>query len=166
MDKRSAKTILKIYRGFSLVLKEKDFDKANVRDIIKASKISPTGFYAHFKSKEDVLQGLLAKLFLTVKIRGGFDLNSHLSLLFFRVQGDLDVWQGIVSLKENENALRLALLPWCRSFLPKGKEEAGVKLASELLSASLLYFIRHPEEKSPEQLSKILQTPLTTLLSA
>lgn len=136
----------------------------NVRDIIKAGGISPTGFYSHFKTKNDVLQGLLAKLFLTVKIRGEFNLEEHLSLLFFRVQNDIDIWKGVVKLDENAAFLRDSLLPWCKSFLPDSKDRARTKLSCELLSAGILQFMTHPEENTPKKMAALLNEPLSYLL--
>ncbi len=166
MDKRSSKTILKIYCGFSACLAEKSFRDMNVRDIIKASNISPTGFYSHFKTKSDVLQGLLAKLFLTVKIRGEFDLEEHLSLLFFRIQGDVEIWKGVVKLDENAAYLRYSLLPWCKSFLPGSKDRTSVKLSCELLSAGILQFMRYPDENTPKKMATMLNEPLSQLLES
>ncbi len=136
----------------------------NVRDIIKAGNISPTGFYSHFRTKNDVLQGLLAKLFLTVKIRGEFNLEEHLSLLFFRVQSDIDIWKGVVKLDENAAFLRYSLHPWCKSFLPRHEDRTRVKLSCELLSAGILQFMRHPEENSPKKMATMLSEPLSHLL--
>lgn len=164
MDKRSSKTILKIYSGFSACLKEKPFRTMNVRDIIKAGNISPTGFYSHFRTKNDVLQGLMAKLFLTVKIRGEFNLEEHLSLLFFRVQGDIDIWKDVVKLDENAAFLRYSLFPWCKSFLPGHEDRTRVKLSCELLSAGILQFMRRPEENSPQKMATILKGSLSHLL--
>ena len=164
MDKRSSKTILKIYCGFSLCLADKPFEDMNVRDIIKAGGISPTGFYSHFKTKNDVLQGLLAKLFLTVKIRGEFNLEEHLSLLFFRIQGDINLWKDIVKLDENAAYLRYSLLPWCKSFLPENKDRTRVKLSCELLSAGILQFMRYPEDNSPKKMAAMLNESLSQLL--
>ena len=164
MDKRSSKTILKIYSGFSACLAEKPFRTMNARDIIKAGGISPTGFYSHFRTKNDVLQGLLAKLFLTVKIRGEFNLEEHLSLLFFRVQSDIDIWKGVVKLDENAAYLRYSLLPWCKSFLPDHEDRTRVKLACELLSAGILQFMRYSEENTPKKMAAILNESLSQLL--
>ncbi len=166
MDKRSSKTILKIYQGFSLCLAEKRFEDVNVRDIIKASSVSTTGFYAHFKSKEDVLQGLAAKLFLAVKVRGGIDLESRLSLLFFRAQTDSSIWCNVAALESNASYLRNFLFPWCKSFLGQGKDKTSSKLSAELLVSALLLFMASSESKSPEELSKSLVGPLSLLLGA
>lgn len=164
MDKRSSKTIRKIYYGFSACLAEKTFKSANVRDIIKASGVSPTGFYSHFKTKEDVLQGLLAKLFLTVKIRGKCNLEEHLSLLFFRIQNDIDIWANVVKLDENAAFLRCSLLPWCNSFLPRGKERTGSQLSCELLSSGILLSMRRPSENTPKRMVALLEGVLAQLL--
>lgn len=136
----------------------------NVRDIIKAGGVSPTGFYSHFKTKNDVLQGLLAKLFLTVKIRGEFNLEEHLSLLFFRIQSDIDIWKDVVKLDENAAFMRYSLLPWCKSFLPKDKERTRAQLSSELLSAGLLQYMRYPSENTPKKMAIMLSGVLSQLL--
>lgn len=165
MDKRSSKTILKIYRGFALALEEKSYTAVTSLDIIRSAGISPSGFYAHFKSKRDVLQGLLAKLFLTVKIKNGFALESHLTLLFFRIDNDKELWQRIVSKKENAIALGSFLIPWCMSFLPKANGKETAKLASSLLSDALLLYMKG-SDKTAEEMSKLLVAPLSALLSA
>ncbi len=164
MDKRSSKTIRKIYCGFSACLAEKPYRLMNVRDIIKAGGVSPTGFYSHFKTKDDVLQGLLAKLFLTVKIRGEFDLEEHLSLLFFRIQSDIDLWNCMMKLDENAILFHHYFLPWCKSFLPRGKDGTRVRLSCELLSAALVQFMRHPDESTPKKMAGMLVEPLSQLL--
>ncbi len=164
MDKRSSKTILKIYCGFSACLAQKPFRTVNARDIIKAGNISPTGFYSHFRTKNDVLQGLLAKLFLRVKIRGEFNLEEYLSLLFFRIQNDIDIWKGVVKLDENAAFLRYSLLPWCKSFLPEQEDRTRIKLSCELLSAGILQFMRCQEENTPKKMATMLSESLSHLL--
>lgn len=164
MDRRSSKTILKIYQGFSLCLSKTPYAKIATRDVIREAGVSPTGFYAHFKSKEDVCQGLFAKLFLTVKVRSGFDFENHLSLLFLRLENEAELWGNLVKASENEAFVKGALFPWCKAFLPRGESKTGARLAANLLVSSLIDYAKQEEKETPVQMASLLSEPLKKLL--
>ncbi len=165
MDKRSSKTISKIYDGFTLCLQSIPYSKLKVRDIIQKSQISPTGFYAHFKSKEEVLQGYMARLFLTVKIKGKEQRFSSVSLLFARIESYQDTLSRFLQIKENTSLLRSSLFPWARSFLPNALTKEGQFLACDLLVDTTLRYIEAENESERKAfLAKLLLT-LPILLS-
>ena len=147
MDKRASKTIMKIYEGFSESLKEKPYSNLKVRDIIEKAGISRTGFYSHFKSKEEVLQGFLARLFLSVKIRGFKNGKDRVSLLFARIASNQDLLTGFLMISENRSLLRDSLLPWCNSFLPAVANKEAKELASNLLSDAIVLSVQKTQPK-------------------
>ncbi len=63
MDKRIIKTRQAIYDGFAKALEEVSYDEMKIEDILKASFVSRSTFYAHFKSKEEVLSSINANIF-------------------------------------------------------------------------------------------------------
>ena len=63
MDKRVRKTIAAIYNAFGECLKEGSYNSIAVEDILQKAKVSRSTFYAHFKTKDDVLDSLLRNIF-------------------------------------------------------------------------------------------------------
>lgn len=59
MDKRLIKTRRAIYDAFTEVLNKKSFKKITIEDILEESKISRSTFYAHYKTKEELLDSIL-----------------------------------------------------------------------------------------------------------
>lgn len=63
MDLRQKKTKAAIYRALGECLNEKDFADLSVEDILVRAKVSRSTFYAHFRTKDDVLDSLLRNIF-------------------------------------------------------------------------------------------------------
>ncbi len=63
MDKRESKTRSALYEAFRICLLSKDYSEISVTDLLNQSGISRSTFYAHFKSKEDVLKGVCDEIF-------------------------------------------------------------------------------------------------------
>ena len=63
MDKREQKTITKVYAAFTSLVKSKDYANISVQDIIDEANISRSTFYAHFKTKDDVLVDVCSSIF-------------------------------------------------------------------------------------------------------
>lgn len=59
MDKRIRKTNQALYKGLTLLLQEKNYNKITIEDLIQASNISRSTFYSHFKTKDDVLESII-----------------------------------------------------------------------------------------------------------
>lgn len=77
MDKRVTKTNTAIYAALAELLKEKDFDDLTVEDILLRSKVSRSTFYAHFKTKGDVLDSVSRNIFDHVFSHGLSREHSH-----------------------------------------------------------------------------------------
>lgn len=77
MDKRISKTNSAIYAALAELLKKKDFDDLTVEDILVCSKVSRSTFYAHFKTKGDVLDSISRNIFDHVFSHGLSREHSH-----------------------------------------------------------------------------------------
>ena len=55
MDKRIVKTNHQLYEALGKLLNEKPYSKITIEDLLKESKVSRSTFYAHFKTKDEVL---------------------------------------------------------------------------------------------------------------
>ncbi|MCR4875483.1 MAG: TetR/AcrR family transcriptional regulator [Clostridia bacterium] len=55
MDKRIIKTNHQLYEALGKLLNEKSYNKITIEDLLKESKVSRSTFYAHFKTKDEVL---------------------------------------------------------------------------------------------------------------
>lgn len=63
MNKKTEITNKKIYDAFKKVLQEKNYDEINVQDILNLSGVSRSTFYAHFKTKSDLLHSICSNIF-------------------------------------------------------------------------------------------------------
>ena len=63
MDRRQRKTRTSVFNAFIDLLEEKDYASITVQDIIDRADIGRATFYAHFKTKDDLLRALCNELF-------------------------------------------------------------------------------------------------------
>lgn len=63
MDKREQKSREAIYEALRIKLAEKPYERITVEDLLTVSKVSRSTFYAHFSSKDDVLDSVIDAIF-------------------------------------------------------------------------------------------------------
>lgn len=147
MNRRIARTIASIYRGFGQCLQEKDFREISIEDILVKANVSRSTFYAHFKTKDDVLDSLLKNIFhhvfshsLEVEATHDFSKDSILeySHLFTHV---------LYHLQDEGELIKVILHSSCASrFLAALKEEI-TPLVSRCVKEGVF-----PKKEIPEEL--------------
>lgn len=63
MDRRQKRTREAIFNAFTLLLSKRNYNQLSVQEIIDKANIGRTTFYAHFETKESLLEDLCSELF-------------------------------------------------------------------------------------------------------
>ena len=108
MDRRQRKTREAIFRAFTGLLKEENYSKITVQQIIDRADIGRTTFYTHFETKDALLESFCADIFdhvfsenlykeKTHDFSHDHDIRAKLKHILYRLQDHMDYLPGILS---------------------------------------------------------------------
>lgn len=120
MDRRQQKTRRAIFSAFRTLLEGKRYDHITVQEIIDAADVGRSTFYAHFETKEMLLEAMCGDIF------------HHL------FERDDCPWEG----KDAEAEARLAHVLW---HVRDCRKDLSAILRSESGEVFMTYFARHTE---------------------
>ena len=63
MDRRQQKTRNAIFEAFTRLISKKQYNKITIQEIIDEANVGRSTFYAHFETKEELLQTFCQELF-------------------------------------------------------------------------------------------------------
>jgi AcrR family transcriptional regulator len=179
MDKREQKSLDAIYNAFRKVISEKDYESITIQDIIDNANISRSTFYAHFKQKDDVLDGICVSIFDHVfstslhkekdhdfSNSSIFDYKHLITHIFYHFLDEKYLIHAILSsqgknlfiknLREKIQGLSEACVSSKLLYKDEVPENLQVYQLTESFIGLLTYFVMVDENISPEQMTEYL----------
>ncbi len=176
MDKRKGKTINAIYNAFAKIIREKDYDDITIQDLLEEASISRSTFYAHFKTKDELLLSISNHIFehvfsKTLQEEKTHDFSKDIIIdyrhliehIFYHVKDERELFEGILSNKVNALFLMefrnqiskfvssyFANYPMINSFIPL---ELRKSLAIEEFIVVLEYWVQNNFQETPEEIA-------------
>lgn len=177
MDKREEKTIKAIYSAFTKLINEKDYDDITIQDLLNEANVSRSTFYAHYKTKDELLLSVSNHIFehvfsKTLQEEKTHDFSKDLILdyrhliehIFYHIRDEKELFEGILSNKVNalflmefRNQLSkfvtsyFANYPMTNSFIPL---ELRKSLAIEEFIVVLKYWVKNEFKENPEEITE------------
>ena len=119
MDKREEKTIEAIRNAFAKLINEKDYEEITIQDILEEANISRSTFYAHYKTKDDLLLSISNHILEHVFSRSlqeekthdfskdtFYDYHHLIEHIFYHIQDEKVLFKGILASKGNKLFLK------------------------------------------------------------
>ena len=107
MDRRQRKTREAIFRGFTDLLAQKDFNHITVGEIIEKADVGRATFYAHFETKDYLLKEFCEELFCHIFDR---EQNAHDHKHIFHCDSTDSVFLHLLRhLQQNDNNILVLL---------------------------------------------------------
>lgn len=187
MDRRQQKTRAAIFSAFSALLAEKPYSKITVQEIIDAANVGRTTFYAHFETRDDLLQELCRELFDHI-VDSAMDC-SHTHGLYSNASAPRSVFCHLLQhLQENDkNILGLLSCESSEIFLRYFKDSLNGLVQTQLVQQDrtcnthipqdflinhisgsfvemVLWWIRGRMRQTPEELDRYFQAVIQPIL--
>ena len=176
MDKREEKTIQAIYQAFSKLINKYDYDDITIQNILDESHISRSTFYAHYKTKDELLLSISNHIFEHVFSKSLQEEKTHdfskdmildyrhlITHIFYHVKDEKELFIGILSnkvnalfLKELRNHISIFVNSYYSNYpiisdsLPI---ELKKSLAVEDYIVTLKYWIKNNFKETPEEIA-------------
>lgn len=111
MDRRQRKSRQAIFRAFTELLKEENYSKITVQQIIDLADVGRTTFYSHFETKDDLLESFCSEIFehvfsdcsdeldkeKTHDFSGEHDTKARVTHILYHLQEHIAYLPGILS---------------------------------------------------------------------
>lgn len=146
MDKRILKTKAAVYSSLADLLLEKDFDDLSVEDILERSGVSRSTFYAHFKTKGDVLDSISRNIFDHVFSHGLSKEHSHDFSAASIFEYETFFVHILYHLKDEEKLIHAILLSSCKQRFFKDLREKMASLVHHCIHDGLFTRKDVPED--------------------
>ena len=175
MDKREEKTINRIHNSFARLINEKDYDEITIQDILNGANISRSTFYAHYKTKDELLLSVSEHIFNHVFSKTLEEEKTHdfskdtfynyrhlIEHIFYHVRDEKDLFKGIFRSKGTEmfmTEFRKQISVLVDSYFSNYPYQGNVPLelrkniAIEDFIVVLKYWIDNDLKESPEAVS-------------
>ena len=187
MDRRIQKTRAAIFDAFNRLLSRKSYPKITIQDIIEEADIGRSTFYAHFETKDDLLQAMCRDLFnhifsddLRAEETHDFSFssgrsNSLLTHILYHLKDDEKNLKGILSCESSGlfwNAIRQQFSRFAKSCLMKARTEKSAGIPEELLVSHITgsfvglvkWWMRNGTKETPEVLEKYFEALVFPIL--
>ena len=173
MDKREEKSIKQIHDAFARLISLKDYNDITIQDILDESKVSRSTFYAHYKTKNDLLLSISNHIFDHVFSHSlqeekthdyskdnFYDYHHLIEHIFYHVQDEKDLFKGILGneifLNEFRNHIYKLVNSYYNNFLYRDQRiplELKKATAVDNFITILNYWIKKDFTDSPEEIA-------------
>ena len=178
MDKREEKTLKAINHAFSKLISEKDYEEITIQNILDESGVSRSTFYAHYKTKDELLLSVSNHIFEHVFSKTLQEEKTHdfskdtildyrhlITHIFYHVRDEKELFTSILANKVNTlflNEFRSHLFKFAYSYFNNYPFANNVvpldlrkSLAVENFIVVLNYWIKNNFIESPEDITEI-----------
>ena len=179
MDKRFEKTEKAIYEAFGEVLTNKDYKSITIEDILFLSKVSRSTFYAHFKTKEELLKSITDHIFEHVFSHSLkeeathdfsksdiFDYSHLITHTLYHLHEEKDLVKAILNNETRDtffNAMRKNVNYVSKLIVQDDKNtdlplELKISKVTETFILCVSYWFKHNCEETPEKITSYFFT--------
>ena len=145
MDRRQRKTRTAIFAAFTELLAKENYGRITVQEIIDAADVGRTTFYAHFQTKDELLEAMCKELFTHI-IRSALD-GSHARGLYSDTSAPKSIFCHLLQhLEEDENIIKLLSCESSEIFLRYFKDNLDDLVRNQFIGRKGLETIAIPQE--------------------
>lgn len=173
MDRRQQKTRKAILEAFSTLLQQKPFNRITVQKIIDRANVGRSTFYAHFETKDALLQALCEDIFahvfspaLTREADHDFsdappDLADRLTHVLYHLRDSSDRLRGLLTGESGHlffGYLKSALVPVFENAMTAHLPDVPADYALDFLATGFTETLRwwladHEADYTPEEIA-------------
>ena len=176
MDKRKEKTLHAINHAFAKLINEKDYNDITIQDILNEAQISRSTFYAHYKTKDELLISISNHIFEHVFSKSLQEEKTHdfskdtildyrhlIAHIFYHVRDEKELFIGILSnkvdalfLEEFRNHISKFVNSYFNNYPVKDNAipiDLQKSLAVEDFIVVLKYWIKNNFKETPEEIA-------------